>query len=336
MKLKRADLAEQIRAACQARGRDLAVMRPRAPRRSPRIVNPRFLAIVNPAAGGGRCGKLAPAALQRVRRTRNRAGSRLNNGSRAKPPRLPLRPTQRGMRNFLAVGGDGTSYEIVNGLFPEALKAGRPALGFLPLGTGNSFLRDFTTRGVEHTIEALKAGRSRSCDVIRLKHSGGELFFTNLFSLGFPADVGDLTNRRFKRWGELGYILGVFTRLAELSCRAFPHRTDGTQNWDRRPCLFLTFSNSKFTGGKMMIAPHADPRDGLIEYVRWSPVGRLQLLSLFPRLFTGTHIDHRSCQPLRREKSGIRSRSACRRHGRWRDSSTTLPRRSKFFPAHWT
>ncbi len=60
------------------------------------------------------------------------------------------------MRNFLAVGGDGTAFEIVNGLFPEALSDERPALGFLPLGTGNSFLQDFTERGVEHTIEALR------------------------------------------------------------------------------------------------------------------------------------------------------------------------------------
>ncbi len=58
------------------------------------------------------------------------------------------------------------------------------------------------------------------------------------------------------------------------------------------PALFLSFSNSKFTGGKMMIAPKADPTDGLIEYVRWAPVGRLNLLKNFPGLFTGKHIEH--------------------------------------------
>jgi YegS/Rv2252/BmrU family lipid kinase len=254
-------------------------------------VKPRFLAIVNPAAGGGRCGRLAPAVLERVRQ----AGIELDvaNTSRAgEATSLARAAYAQGTRNFLAVGGDGTSYEIINGLFPEAATGGRAALGFLPLGTGNSFLRDFTSRGVEHTIEALKEGRRRACDVIRLRHSEGELYFSNLLSLGFPADVGELTNRRFKRWGELGYILGVFTRLAGMKHAAFPHRLEGAGEWDRRTCLFLTFSNSKFTGGKMMIAPKADASDGFIEYVRWSPVGRLQLIGLFPRLFTGTHIDH--------------------------------------------
>ena len=252
----------------------------------------RFLTVVNPAAGGGRCGKLAPAVLDRVRR----AGIELEvvRTSRAGEATALARDAYaKGFRNFLAVGGDGTSYEIVNGLFPEAQTQGRPALGFLPLGTGNSFLRDFTSRGVEHTVEALQRGSRRPCDVILLRHAAGEIYFINMLNLGFAADAGEVANRKYKRWGEAGYILGVFARLAGLKHLAFPHRLNGSGGWDRRPCLFIAFGNSKFTGGSMMMAPHADPSDGRIEYVRWSPVGRMQLLWTFPRLFTGTHINHR-------------------------------------------
>lgn len=251
----------------------------------------RFFAIVNPAAGGGRCGQLADATLDRARR----AGIEMDVAHTKQPGdamHLARAAFKLGFRNFLAVGGDGTAYEIVNGLFPEALQGGRVALGFLPLGTGNSFLKDFTTRGVEHTIEVLAKGTRRAVDVIRLKHAGGELYFINLLSLGFPADVGATTNRSFKRFGQLGYVFGVFTRLIGLKHSAFPHRVNASGEWDRRPSLFLTFSNSKFTGGNMMIAPKADASDGQIEYVRWSPVGRLRLLWTLPRLFTGTHIDH--------------------------------------------
>jgi diacylglycerol kinase (ATP) len=254
-------------------------------------VNDHFYAIINPVAGGGRCGKLAPDATDRVRR--NGIGIEVVRTSQpGEATKLARDAYARGFRKFLAVGGDGTAFEIVNGLFPEALSGGRPALGFLPLGTGNSFLRDFTTRGVEHTIEALRAGARRPCDVIHLRHSDGDIFFLNLLSLGFPAEVGALTNRSFKQWGEFGYILGVLAQLLRLRHSAFAHRLDAAIDWDRRECLFLTFSNSKFTGGKMMIAPHADPSDARIEYVRWSPIGRLRLLWLFPRLFSGTHIQH--------------------------------------------
>ncbi len=254
-------------------------------------MNSRFLAIVNPAAGGGRCGKLAPAALERVRQ----AGIELEivQTSRAGEATVLVRGAYaQGYRNFLAVGGDGTSYEIVNGFFPEAETEGRPALGFLPLGTGNSFLRDFTSRGVEHTIEALRQGNRRLCDVIRLLHADGEIYFINMLNLGFAADAGEVANRRFKRWGTTSYIFGVLATLVQLEHLAFPHRLPGAADWDRRPCLFLAFGNTKFTGGKMMIAPRANPADGKIEYVRWSPLGRLRLLWNFPRLFTGTHIRH--------------------------------------------
>jgi diacylglycerol kinase (ATP) len=251
----------------------------------------RFLAIVNPAAGGGKCGRLAGPALDRVRQLgielEVRETSRAGQASE-----IAREAYHSGTRNFIAVGGDGTSYEILNGLFPEAEAGDRPALGFLPLGTGNSFLRDFTTRGVENTIEALRNGRRRACDVLRLRHSAGEIYFMNLLSLGFPAEVGETANRRFKRWGELGYIFAVFRHVINLDHHAFPHRLDNSPDWNRTRNLFLTFSNSKFTGGKMMIAPNADPSDGLIEYVRWGPIGRAGLLWTLPRLFTGTHIHH--------------------------------------------
>lgn len=255
-------------------------------------MKPRFLAIVNPAAGGGNCGRLAPAVLERVWNS----GIDLDVEQTKHPGdavRIASEAYRNGVRNFLAVGGDGTSYEIVNGVFPDALSMGRPTLGFLPLGTGNSFLRDFSTEGVDHTIFSLRENRRRRCDLVRLTHANGELYFLNLVSLGFPADVGELTNRKFKRWGELGYILGVFTRLLSLRHSGFPHRVEGAEDWDRTPVLFLAFSNSKFTGGKMMIAPKADASDGLIEYVRWGPIGRLGLIWTLPRLFTGTHIEHR-------------------------------------------
>jgi diacylglycerol kinase (ATP) len=249
-----------------------------------------FFAVLNPAAGGGRCGKLAPAALDRVRE----CGIELEIVQTTRPGEavgLARDAYARGLRNFLAVGGDGTSYEILNGIFPEALSSGRPTLGFLPLGTGNSFLRDFTTRGVEHTIEALRKGSRRVCDLIRLRHADGELYYINMLNVGFAADAGEMANRKFKRWGEAGYILGVLARLARLEHQAFPHRVD-SGDWDRRPCLFLALGNSKFTGGSMMIAPNADPSDGRIEFVRCGPIGRLRVLWNFPRLFTGTYVEH--------------------------------------------
>lgn len=250
-----------------------------------------FLAIINPAAGGGRCRKQVGPALDRLRG----AGIALETAE----TRAPGQATQlardayaRGYRKFIAVGGDGTSYEIVNGLFPEAQSGDRPTLGFLPLGTGNSFLRDFSDGGAEYALEALLAGRSQSCDVLRLTHQEGVIHYINLLSMGFAADVATMRARRFSGWGELGYQTAIFICLVRLRRRPFPLRVDGEEWVDRRRCLFLSFNNSKFTGGTMMIAPNAETNDGLIEYVRWGPIGRVGLIRNLPTLYDGTHVRH--------------------------------------------
>jgi diacylglycerol kinase (ATP) len=261
----------------------------------------RYMAIVNPAAGGGRCGILAGPALERLRAAGIDFDVRESDAPGA-VTKLTREALQQGYRKFIAVGGDGTAFEIVNGLFPRDASEERPALAFLPLGTGNSFLRDFTMRGAQHTLDALLAGRSQRCDVIRLTHAQGVLHYVNLLTLGFAANVAALANRRFKRLGEAGYILGVLACLARLDRRVFPLRVDDAAETNRDRCLFLAFSNTKFTGGKMMIAPKADATDGLIEFVHWGPIGRLALLRNFRTLFDGTHINH----PLA-------SRSAARR-----------------------
>jgi diacylglycerol kinase (ATP) len=250
-----------------------------------------YLALVNPAAGHGRCGKLVGGALQKLRA----AGLEfevVETKSQGDAAGLARRAYAEGYRRFLAVGGDGTSYEIINGLFPGAEQGERPLLGFLPLGTGNSFLRDFSDRGLEHATEALVAGRSRRCDVLRLTHKTGAIHYINLLSIGFVADVATVTNRRFKFLGQMGYLLGVLICLARLDRRAFPLRVDGKTELDARRCLFLTFNNSKFTGGKMMIAPKADTADGLIEFVRWGPIGRIGLIANLSTLYDGSHLDH--------------------------------------------
>src|SRR5260221_14065481 len=101
----------------------------------------------------------------------------------------------QGYRRFLAVGGDGTAHEIINGIFSREGPTEHVELGFLPMGTGNSFLRDFTDKGVESSVEALLAGRKRRVDVLRMCHATGTLYSLNFLSVGFTADVGALANR---------------------------------------------------------------------------------------------------------------------------------------------
>jgi len=138
----------------------------------------------------------------------------------------------------------------------------------------------------------LLAQRARTCDVFRMFHREGVIYYINLLSVGFAADVNATRSRSFAGWGELGYFLSIFLRLARLDRRPFPLQAEGMTEVDRRRCLFLTFNNSKFTGGTMMIAPDAKVDDGLIEYLRWGPIGRIGLIRNLSTLYDGTHVKH--------------------------------------------
>ena len=251
----------------------------------------RFFAIVNPAAGGGRSAKLAGPALARLREKGLKIDVIASTGP-GHAVQLAREAYDQGYRRFLAVGGDGTAHEILNGVFAGRAAVQRIALGFLPLGTGNSFLRDFTNEGATASMQALLDSRTRTVDLLRLAHATGEIYSFNLLSVGFTADVAALTNRMFKPFGHLGYLLGVVVRVVQLRRRSMALRCDDDPEWDEGRSLFLTFNNSKYTGGTMLIAPHADPADGLIEFVRWGPIGRLGLLRTLPRLYDGSHIEH--------------------------------------------
>lgn len=247
----------------------------------------RFFTIVNGAAGGGRGKprfekarkKLEAAGLELEVRYTERAGHATE---------LARAADAAGEKRFLAVGGDGTTFEVLNGLFPR--ERHDVTLASLPLGTGNSFLRDFDILGEDDAIAALLRGKEHPVDVIALRHADGLLHYVNLLGLGFTASVGKLTNDRFKPFGTLGYVAAVVAKVASLEHPLDPVRLDGSAV-DARPAAMLVFSNSKYTGGAMKMAPHADVNDGFVEVIRVGALSRLSLLRQFPLIFSGKHVE---------------------------------------------
>jgi YegS/Rv2252/BmrU family lipid kinase len=256
----------------------------------------RHLAIVNPAAGGGRCGRRAAGALDNLRRQGLQVEV-AETGGPGDGVRLAREAVLAGHRSLIAVGGDGTLFEVVNGLMAAmgdataAERGARPCLGVLPLGSGNSFVRDFGDGSPESAVRALARGERRPCDVIRIGHDRGVTHFVNIFSIGFVAEVGALRTRRFSGLGALGYVLAVVVEVARLRQWDFPLALDG-QPLRRGRATFVAVCNSRFTGGAMEMAPGADTVDGRLDVVEVGALGRLSLLATFPRIFKGTHVTH--------------------------------------------
>ncbi len=248
-------------------------------------MNAGFYAIVNQAAGGGRAARRAPEALSALKRS----GVSLEVAFTEAPKHasvLAREAALAGRRRFLSVGGDGTASEVVNGLISAGVAA-ECELAMLPVGTGNSFLRDFGIADADAASRAIIRGEGRLVDVLRLEHSDGKIHFINTMGTGFVASAGELTNAHFKFLGAAGYVAAVLICIARLRYERNPLRCG--DELDDAETVLTSFSNSQYTGGSMWMAPDADASDGLLDVIRAGRLGRGELAAAFAKIFKGTH-----------------------------------------------
>jgi YegS/Rv2252/BmrU family lipid kinase len=192
------------------------------------------------------------------------------------------------------VGGDGTPFEIVNGLYAGGRPQRPVALGMIPAGTGNSFLRDFSILSWRDAVAGILAGRRRRADLVEISYERDSRpvrqYYLNILGVGLIADILQLTNEKLKGFGALGYSLAVLLRLARGMRNRLRLDIDGETLEIADSALVV--SNSKFTGGGMKIAPMADTQDGQVDLVIFQEVDRRDILSIFSRVFKGAHVAH--------------------------------------------
>jgi diacylglycerol kinase (ATP) len=214
-----------------------------------------------------------------------------------------------GYRRILSVGGDGTPFEIVNGLYAEGRPRQEIELGMIPAGTGNSFLRDFSILSWRQAVEGILAGKRRRVDLVEIHYMQGgkevRQYYLNILGVGLIADILKLTNEKLKGFGSLGYSLAVLLRLA----RGMRNRMRLTVDGERMEIAdsALVISNSKHTGGGMKIAPMAETGDGKADLVIFQEVDRSDILKIFARVFKGTHVGHPKVKTFRAAEVAIDS-----------------------------
>ncbi len=246
-----------------------------------------YYAIVNRSAGGGRCAKAAPETLDALERRGLSLEVAFTDGPKH-ATELARAAASSGCRRFLSVGGDGTAAEVVNGLVASGV-ARECELAMLPLGTGNSFLRDFGITDLRVAADTITRGESTAIDVLRLTHESGVIHFINTMGTGFVAHAGELTNEHFKFLGAAGYVAAVLVCVMRLRYEENTLRYAGVT--DEARTVLSSFSNSQYTGGSMRMAPDAQVADGLLDVVRAGPLRRAALVAAFARIFSGTHTD---------------------------------------------
>ena len=199
-----------------------------------------------------------------------------------------------GYRHFITIGGDGTPFELINGIYAKRTSLPDIQLGMIPTGTGNSFLRDFVDISrLDQIINRILIGKSRPVDVVEFNyHNPGpeKKYFINILGVGLIADILKLTNERLKGFGPLGYGLAVLIRLFRGMNNQINLKVDGKTIELKNSALVI--SNSKYTGGKMKMAPMARTDDGKADIIVFNEVNRREIITIFLNVFKGQHINH--------------------------------------------
>ena len=212
-----------------------------------------------------------------------------------------------GYDGIVAAGGDGTNFQVLNGLLKFHGSAALPPLGIIPAGRGNSFARDLNIHSLSDGIAAIAGGRTTAVDVCRFTQQEDVCYFVNLMGFGFVTDVAR-TAARFGWAGDFSYVIGVFHRTVGLAFHEMELEIDGTA-YNGRNC-FVEFCNSRYTGGSMLMAPDARIDDGLFDAVILAPLSRWDLLTTFPKIFDGTHVHRPEVRVVQGKHAVVRTTPA--------------------------
>lgn len=253
--------------------------------------SPRPIAlIVNPAAGGGRAGRLLGAVgnalaaqdlRHRIERTRSLHHARELARAAAAAGEVAV-----------AFGGDG-----LIGAVAEALKDSEGVLGVLPGGRGNDL-----ARALGIPLEPVAACQVLASGVVRAIDLGevAGRTFVGIASCGFDSDANRIANQVRLIRGNLVYTYGALRALAGWRPAKFTVTLD-----DRPPQTVVGYTiaaaNSKAYGGGMLLAPDAALDDGLLDVVMVSHVSKLRFLRLLPGVFKGEHV-HQPAVEIRRAR----------------------------------
>ncbi len=271
-------------------------------------------AIVNPASGGGRTGRAWPDIHAKLEAALGPV-STLFTDHPATPHSLPAANLARqavaqGASLVIAVGGDGTINETINGLFADTSdgRAGA-ALALLNTGTGGDFRKTFDLPAdFIGCIERIAAGTSRTIDIGKMSFEtdAGEplsRYFNNIASFGLSGAVDRAVNRaRFSKLFGGSFTYQWATLKTALSYKPLPVRIRTDRGLDETINVGIAaIANGRFFGGGMMMAPDAKPDDGLLDLVIMRDTTLGDLFSGGAALQNGTHIENEKVQVVRAE-----------------------------------
>lgn len=259
------------------------------------MLGPRTTVIVNPESQGGRLGKRWTELADTIGREFPFEAALTQ--ARGDATRLTREALRGGAERVVAIGGDGTVNEVVNGFFDDAGRPIAPDASFalLPYGTGGDFRRTFgLPTELREAAQVIAANERRRIDLGRLAFTAanGERthrIFANIASFGVSGVVDRLVNESGKRFGRLSFMFATARATWSYKNQRVQLTFDGA---DRVEATINTVAvaNGQYFGGGMHVAPNAEINDGWFDVIAMGDFGFGDLLTSGRRIYKGTHL----------------------------------------------
>jgi YegS/Rv2252/BmrU family lipid kinase len=269
----------------------------------------KILVILNPWAGRGTAGRRRPE-LEAALRQAGAEHEVVTTHARGGATELAWQGVERGFTRLVAVGGDGTINEVVNGIKGAEADLGRRAkLGIIPLGTGSDFVKSLV--GVEPNdiasgVRRVMGDSVRPVDVGRVRVGDDEpRLFINALGMGLDAQVAAEALKLTKLKGLAVYLVAILRALANYKSHPMNVEYDG-QRLHRR-LLFASAANGRCQGGGFWLTPDASIDDGLLDLCLVDKMRLDEIIRHIPKVMEGTHTRLRQVTMARARQVAITS-----------------------------
>lgn len=262
----------------------------------------KLLVIYNPHAGNGRARKLLPEVKKYMLEKKLNFDIRLTEYC-GHAISLVANSDLSQYDAIIASGGDGTTFEVLNGYY-QNIQDKKPPIGLIPNGTGNAFMKELKLEksGWKKAIDIIAMNKPRSIDVGHFTTGDKAYYFLNIVGMGFISDVAQAAIP-LKWMGNIAYTVATLIKLINLKAQKIEMEIDGKRL--KREVVFVAVANSTFTGTAFFIAPRARLDDGLLDIVILNKISRLKLLRLFSSIYNGSHIDYQEVEYIQAKKISI-------------------------------
>lgn len=222
---------------------------------------------------------------------------------------IAAKAADEGYTTVVALGGDGTVHEVINGLMRIPAER-RPRLGMVPIGSGNDFaggcqLAD--TTNMQTAMRQVFSGKERTVDVALIRDGTGRSeYFDNTAGIGFDAAV-NIQTRKFQLFH--GFIMYLTATLQTIAMNFdAPHmRVTYDGGALDQPIMMLTVGNGPREGGGFITTPGSKVDDGCLEFIYIDPVSQIRMLQLLPKFMSAKQLSERDVHMARTTKLTIDS-----------------------------